>query len=83
MKAAGERPPQSEKKPKRRPLPGKAMVVLCMASFFMGLLFSNRRMVLPLETRVQRTSTTQESKISLIAHDCEHKHVCFLVVQCI
>ncbi|XP_026664087.2 probable beta-1,3-galactosyltransferase 8 [Phoenix dactylifera] len=74
MKAASERSPQSEKKPRRRPLPGKAIVVLCMASFFMGLLFSNRIGVMPLETTEQRTSTTRESKISLIAHDCEHKH---------
>ncbi|XP_010910268.1 probable beta-1,3-galactosyltransferase 8 [Elaeis guineensis] len=74
MKTGSERPPQSEKKTRRRPLPGKAIVALCMASFFMGLLFSNRRVVLPLETREQRASTTRESKISLMTHDCEHKH---------
>ncbi|XP_072991701.1 probable beta-1,3-galactosyltransferase 8 isoform X2 [Typha latifolia] len=73
MKAVSERPPQSEKKLRRKPLLGKAIVPLCVASFFLGLVFSSRKDLLPSANLRKTTSISRESRISLFPHDYEHK----------
>ncbi|XP_051206407.1 probable beta-1,3-galactosyltransferase 8 [Lolium perenne] len=70
--------PQSEKKAARaRPMSGKAVLVLCAASFFVGLLLSGRMTILtspPSATRGASSSSGHGSRIALFPDDdCEHR----------
>ncbi|KAM0857273.1 hypothetical protein ACQ4PT_048576 [Festuca glaucescens] len=81
--AGGERAealtqPQSEKKAARaRPMSGKAVLVLCATSFFVGLLLSGRMTILtspPSATRGASSSSSHGSRIALFSDDdCEHR----------
>ncbi|KAI4967226.1 hypothetical protein ZWY2020_029154 [Hordeum vulgare] len=71
MMALSERQPQSEKKaPRSRPMSGKAVLVLCATSFFVGLLFSGRMTVLT----PPASGSHGGSRIALFSDDdCEHR----------
>lgn len=68
MQALTERQPQPEKKaPRSRPMPGKAVVMLCATSFFVGLLLSGRMALL---TPPSSEPSGHGSRIPLFADDC-------------
>ncbi|KAE8788956.1 putative beta-1,3-galactosyltransferase 8 [Hordeum vulgare] len=71
MMALSERQPQSEKKaPRSRPMSGKAVLVLCATSFFVGLLLSGRMTVLT----PPASGSHSGSRIALFSDDdCEHR----------
>lgn len=64
----GERPPQSEKKLRGRAMPAKAIMVLCMLSFFFGLLFSGSMWVTPLQKKEEAANALIDPKLPLITH---------------
>ncbi|KAH7685206.1 Glycosyl transferase family 31 protein [Dioscorea alata] len=70
MKAmVSERPAQSEKKVRGRAMPAKAIMVLCMLSFFFGLLFSGSMWVTPLQKREEAANNALiDPKLSLITN---------------
>lgn len=75
VKAMSERaPPLLEKKARVRPLPGKVVFALCVASFFIGLIFRGRVPVWP------STAHTGSKVIMLPREDCnqQSKRVSFL-----
>ncbi|TKW27154.1 hypothetical protein SEVIR_3G239500v4 [Setaria viridis] len=68
--AQTERQPQPEKKaPRARPMSGKAVVMLCATSFFVGLLLNGRMALLTPPSG--ETSTSHGSGIPLFADDCD------------
>nr|CAD1838895.1 unnamed protein product [Ananas comosus var. bracteatus] len=68
VKAVSERQPQSEKKARGKPLPGRAVLSLCVAGFFIALLFSNRTGL-----AIMSKGKNSHAKVSILAHDHEHK----------
>ncbi|OEL29828.1 putative beta-1,3-galactosyltransferase 8, partial [Dichanthelium oligosanthes] len=64
-------PQQPEKKaPRARPMSGKAAVMLCATSFFVGLLLSGRMAPLT-PPSTEPSSTGHGSRIALFADDCD------------
>ncbi|RLN29977.1 putative beta-1,3-galactosyltransferase 8 [Panicum miliaceum] len=69
LQALTERQPQPEKKvPRARPMSGKAVVMLCATSFFVGLLLSGRTALL---TPPSSDLSGYGSRIHLFADDCD------------
>jgi beta-1,3-galactosyltransferase 1/2/3/4/5/7/8 len=69
LQALTERQPQPEKKaPRARPMSGKAVVMLCATSFFVGLLLSGRTALL---TPPSSDPSGHGSRIHLFADDCD------------
>ena len=71
LQALTERQPQPEKEKatlRARPMSGKAVVMLCATSFFVGLLLSGRTGLL---TPPSSDPSGQGSKIHLFADDCD------------
>ena len=69
-----ERQPQPEKKAPRgaRPMSGKGVVVLCAASFFVGLLLSGRVTLLTPPSS-NSPSGSRGSRIPLFSDGCDQK----------
>jgi hypothetical protein len=78
VQAQTERQPQLEKKPPRgkAPLSGKAVAVLCVTSFIVGLLLSGNVSLMSASASSSRDSAENEKSIR--ASGCDNKRVSLL-----